>query len=45
MDRWFNEVKSSANADLKVLLCGNKCDLSHKVSFEEAQKSASVKIG
>ena len=38
MTKWFEEVKNHAKPELKIVLCGNKCDLKKQVNFDDAQK-------
>ena len=44
IDKWFSELKSSADNDINAMLIGNKCDLEkeRKVTMEEAQKKAKL---
>ena len=44
IDKWFSELKSSADNDINAILIGNKCDLEkeRKVTMEEAQKKAKL---
>mmetsp|Transcript_4879 Transcript_4879/g.7384 ORF Transcript_4879/g.7384 Transcript_4879/m.7384 type:complete len:214 (+) Transcript_4879:206-847(+) len=42
LTRWLEEARQNANANMVIMLIGNKLDLEHKraVSFEEGQKFA-----
>ena len=37
MTKWIKEVKSYTKPDIKIILCGNKCDLIHEISFEQGK--------
>ena len=40
MTKWIEEVKSYTRPDIKIILCGNKCDLQdqQQINFEDARK-------
>lgn len=40
MTKWIEEVKSYAKQDIKMILCGNKCDLQdqQQITYEQAKK-------